>query len=144
MPHKKQQVVGSRPPTKQIVRGGHGSQQVVGEHNPPFSELAPPVTVAPPTSELALPVTIAAPNSILQGLRNLNSTRSQRPAPRTGPANTLASRNTKTSRISPNNTFATGVPDRFGRALAKRRSGAFTSDNPRELRLRVAAIRNTF
>lgn len=88
---------------------------------------------------------VGAPQStILNGLRALSAPRVFRPAPRSGPTTTGTSRNTSTSRIAPRNTSTTRATDQFGKALARRNRGVITSNNPRELRLKVASIRNRF
>jgi len=142
------------PPTPKVaptntstVRGGSGAVQTVGggvtkQAVGPTSELAPPVTKAPGQNA-----------ALLQELRSMG--RPQRDtaftrAPRTGGAGKRTSRGTKTSRISPKNTLTSRRPrqaggnDPFGAALSRLRKGRFTSDNPTELRQRVAAIRSSF
>jgi len=137
------------PPTPKVaptntstVRGGSGAVQTVGggvtkQVVGPTSELAPPVTKSPGQNA-----------ALLSSLRTMGSpqrdTRSTRRSPRNTISTRSAPRSTRTTRSAPRSTRTTRTPDPFGAALSRRRRGELVSDNPAELRQRVAAIRSSF
>ena len=153
--------------TQQVV-GGKGfisdlAPPVTKPPTGPTSDLAPPVTqppmVAPTTAPVftdylkrlrkQVPIPGLAPTSFSSRPRSAPSASPRNTiSSRSSPRNTISSRssprNTISSRSSPRDTSRTRTPDPFGTALARRRRGGIVSDNPKELRSTIAAIRSSF